>query len=136
MKSCWLVGKNCRIVPQAQFLEPLIGWELFSLIWISNSARCFSLRLISAEPLLIINSDCFGLACGLDVLQAFRGCLHLTISAQRAQSCTMLVQLPLLANFLKRLDLVAFSEIFPIVEAHTALAAFAHIGHILLDVLE
>jgi hypothetical protein len=44
--------------------------------------------------------------------------------------------LPLLNNFLKALDLITLSEIFPVVEAHTALTPFAHFGDIFLDVLE
>jgi hypothetical protein len=44
--------------------------------------------------------------------------------------------LSLLNDLLKALDLITFSEIFPVVEAHTALAAFSHFVDIFLDVLE
>ncbi len=40
-KSCWLVGANLRHVPQVRSAKLLIGWELFSLIWVSNSAVLF-----------------------------------------------------------------------------------------------
>ena len=70
------------------------------------------------------------------MLQAFRWGLHLSSSPIHAHLCENLVQLSLLANLLERLDLIAFSEVLPVVKAHAAFAASAHLGHIFLDILE
>ncbi len=46
------------------------------------------------------------------------------------------VELPLLHNLLKALNLVALFEIGPVVEAHTTFTALAHFSHVLLHVLQ
>ena len=48
----------------------------------------------------------------------------------------LLIQTPLLFNFLKGLDLITHFKAVPVLKANAAFGAFAHFCHILLDVFE
>lgn len=105
------------------------GWSSLELVSsVQDCCRVADLGIPSSRNNAVISST--ALCCPVISLSPSNRELS------QARSKGRLGQLAHLRVLLKRLDLVADLEVFPVLEAHTTFGALAHLRHIFLDVLE